>query len=181
VFRINRETGETLGKYRVDSASDMAIGLDGKLYVSGRRGGITVLSADGAKLKTFEINKDLNLDYIQQIAVDGTGNFFLLDGRNYAVFKLSPDGKLLTRFGGRGSGSSDKMPKAMFSGSPQNMAIDSQGRLYVSQVSRISVFDSNGNFLNDFTATQAFGMAFNDKDELFVAARPFVVKYQLNF
>jgi ribosomal protein L7/L12/DNA-binding beta-propeller fold protein YncE len=180
INRLNKETGESLGKYRVDYASDLAIGLDGKLYVPGRRGGITVLSADGAKLKTIEISKDLNLDYVQQIAVDGTGNLFLLDGRNLAVFKLSPDGKLLTRFGGRGSGPSDKMPKAMFSGSVDDLAIDSQGRIYVSQVSRISVFDTNGNFLNDFKATQAFGMTFNDKDELFVASRPFVVKYKVS-
>lgn len=180
IHRLNKETGESLGKYRVDYASDLAIGLDGKIYVPGRRGGITVLSADGAKLKTIEIGKDLNLDYIQQIAVDGTGNFFALDGRNLAVFKLSPDGKLLTRFGGRGTGSSDKMPKAMFSGAVTGLAIDSQGRIYVSQVSRISIFDTNGNFLNDFKATQAFGMTFNDKDELFVAARPFVVKYKVS-
>jgi hypothetical protein len=60
------------------------------------------------------------------------------------------------------------------------LAVDSQGRLYVSQVSRISIFDTNGNYLNDFKATQAFGMTFNDKDELFVAARPFVVKYKVN-
>lgn len=181
VIRLNKETGENLGKYRVDNASDMVIGLDGKLCISTRRGEIIVLNTDGTKLKTIQISKDLNLDYIQQIAVDGTGNFFLLDGRNYAVFKLSPDGKLLTRFGGKSTESSDKTPKSMFSGSPQNMAIDSQGRLYVSQVSRISIFDTNGNFLNDFKTTQAFGMVFNDKDELFVASRPFVVKYKLNF
>jgi ribosomal protein L7/L12/sugar lactone lactonase YvrE len=180
VFRISKDTGETLGKYRVDSASDLAIGLDGRLYVSNRRGEITVLSADGAKLKTIQISKDLGLDWIDQLAVDGAGNFFLLDGRNSAVFKLSPDGKLLTRFGGRGEGSLEKMPKTQFYGGGEDLAVDSQGRLYVSQVSRISVFDSNGNYLNDFKTTQAFGMWFNDKDELFVAARPFVVKYKVN-
>jgi ribosomal protein L7/L12/DNA-binding beta-propeller fold protein YncE len=180
INRLNKETGESLGKYRVDYASDLAIGLDGKIYVPGRRGGITVLSAEGAKLKTIEISKDLNLDYVQQLAVDGTGNLFVLDGRNLAVFKLSPDGKLLTRFGGRGTGPSDKMPKAMFAGSVAGLAIDSQGRIYVSQVSRISVFDPNGNFLNEFKATQAFGMTFNDRDELYVAARPFVVKYKVS-
>jgi len=180
IFRLNKNTGENLGKYRVDYASDLAIGLDGKIYVAGRRGGITVLNADGTKLKTIEISKDLNLDYIQQIAVDGAGNFFLLDGKTLAVFKLSPDGKLLTRFGGRGTGPNNKMPKAMFSGIIGDLAIDSQGRIYVSQVSRISVFDANGNFLNDFKATQVFGMTFNDKDELFVAARPFVVKYKVS-
>jgi hypothetical protein len=180
VYRLNRETGETLGKYRVDAASDLAVGLDGKLYVSTRRGEIAVLGADGAKIKSVSISKDLGIDYVQQIAVDGAGNFFLLDSRNSAVFKLSPDGKLLTRFGGRGEGSLEKMPKTQFYGGGGDLAVDSQGRLYVSQNLRISVFDTNGNFINDFKTTQAFGMAFNDRDELFVAARPFVVKYKVN-
>ena len=179
VFRLNRESGETLGKYRVDTASDLALGLDGRLYVSNRRGEITVLGADGAKLKTIQLSKDLGLEWIDQLALDGAGNFFLLDGRTSAVFRLSPDGKLLTRFGGRGEGSMEKMPKTQFYGG-EDLAVDSQGRLYVSQVSRISVFDSNGNYLNDFKTTQAFGMKFNDRDELFVAARPFVVKYKVN-
>lgn len=181
VFRFNRETGENLGKYRVDYAADLALGLDGKLYVSARRGGtITVLNADGSKFKTISPGKDLNLDDIEQIAVDGAGNFFLLESRNQAVFKLSPDGKLLTRFGGRSSESMDKMPKTLFYGKAYDLSLDSQGRLYVSQISRVSVFDSNGNYLNEFKTTQAFGMAFNDKDELFIAARPFVVKYKVN-
>ena len=180
VLRFNRETGELLGKYRVDSASDLAVGLDGKLYVAARYGEIAVLSAEGAKLQTIKIGKDLNITNIAQIAVDGAGNFFLLDSSNYAVFKLTPDAKLLTRFGGRGDGPSDKMPKSQFSGGVEDLAVDSQGRLYVSQVSRISIFDTNGNYLNDFKATQAFGMTFNDKDELFVAARPLVVKYKVN-
>jgi hypothetical protein len=158
-------------------ASDMALGLDGKIYVAGHFGGITVLSADGARLKTIQISKDLNLDYLQQIAVDGSGDFYLLDGKNYAVFKLSPDGKLLTRFGGKASVGAGSASRATFSAGAQNLAIDSQGRLYVSEVTRIAVFDPNGNFLNDFATTQAFGMTFNDKDELFVAARPFVIKY----
>lgn len=180
LYRLNRETGEQLGKTRVDFASDFAVGLDGKIYVAARRGGITVLSAEGAKLKNIEPGKDLGLDYIKQIAMDGKGNFFLLDGRNSAVFKLSPDGRLLTRFGGRGSGSLDKMPKTQFYGGGEDLAVDSVGRLYVSQNARISVFDTDGNYLNDFKTTQAFGMAFNDKDELFVAARPFVVKYKVS-
>ncbi|HEY8559717.1 MAG TPA: ribosomal protein L7/L12 [Pyrinomonadaceae bacterium] len=180
VRRFSKETGEDLGKYRVDAASDLAVGLDGKLYVATRRGEITVLSSDGTKLQTIKLGKDLGIDWIAQIALDGAGNFFLLDGRNAAVFKIAPDGRLLTRFGGRGEGSPDKMPKTQFYGGGEDLAVDSQGRLYVSQVSRISVFDANGNYLNDFKATQAFGMTFNDQDELFVAARPFVVKYKVS-
>lgn len=181
VYRLNRETGEQLGKFRVDLATDLAVGLDGKVYISDWRSGITILSNELQKIKNIQFSKDLGLDAVNQIAVDGAGNFFLLERRNLAIFKLTPDGRLLTRFGGRGAGSPDKMPKSQFSGSIQDLAVDSQGRIYVSQVSRISIFDSNGNFINDFKSTQAFGLTLNDRDELFVAARPFVVKYKVNF
>lgn len=176
LHRFKAENGENLGKTRIDSASDLAIGLDGKIYVATRRGEIQVFDAEGATLKTIQIGKELNLSEIRQITIDGAGNIFALDGKTFAIFKLAPDGKLLTRFGGR-----DNKSNAMFSGTPQALAVDSQGRLYVSQVSRISIFDTNGNYLNDFKTTQAFGMTFNDADELFVASRPFVVKYKLNF
>lgn len=175
-YRFKAESGENLGKTQINSASDLAVGLDGKVYVATWRGEIQIFDAEGAKLKTIQIGKDLNLSEIRQIAVDGAGNIFALDGRTFAIFKLAPDGKLLTRFGGK-----DSKSKSMFSGTPYDLAVDSQGRIYASQVSRISVFDANGNYLNEFKTTQAFGMTFNDKDELFVASRPFVVKYKLNF
>lgn len=181
LHRFKTESGENLGKMRIDFASDLAISLDGKIYISTRRSEIRVFSSEGNLLNTIKISKDLNLDYIERIAIDGKGNLFALDGRNMAVFKLSPEGKLLTRFGGRSTEFGDKMPKAMFQGRVYDLTIDSQGRLYASQVSRISIFDENGNYLNEFKTTQAFGMAFNDADNLFVASRPFVIKYKLNF
>ena len=181
ISRFDTKSGELLGKSKVDYATDLAIGLDGKIYVSSRKGEIYVLNSDGSKLKTIQVGKDSALEDIRQIAVDGAGNFYALDGKTSAIFKFSADGKFLTRFGGRSSESSDKMPKSSFSSTPYDLAIDSKGRVFVSQSSRISIFDAEGNFLNDFKLAQAFGIAFNDKDELFVASRPFVVKYKLSF
>jgi hypothetical protein len=39
--------------------------------------------------------------------------------------------------------------------------------------------DAGGKAIDSFEATQAFGITFNEKGELFVAARPFVVKYEI--
>jgi DNA-binding beta-propeller fold protein YncE len=180
IYRLNRETGEETAKFRIEMATAVAVGLDGKVYVSAFRSGVTVLTNDLKQIKSFQISKDLGLDLIREIAVDGAGNLLLLEGREMVIFKLSPDGKLLTRFGGRFSGSPEGKPKSQFDGMASGVAVDSQGRIYVSQVSRISIFDANGNYLNEFKAMQAFGMALNDKDELFVASRPFVVKYKVN-
>jgi sugar lactone lactonase YvrE len=181
LHRIKIESGEILGTTQLNSANDLAVGLDGKIYLAMSNGEIHILDENGTKVKAVQISKDLNLNNLQQIAVDGTGNFLVIDGKTGAVFKLSPDGKLLTRFGGKSTESSDKTPKSMFSSGAEDLATDSQGRIYVSEISRVVIFDAKGNFLNDFETNQAFGLAFNDKDELFVASRPFVVKYKLEF
>ena len=180
ISRFDAKSGELLGKTKVDYATDLAIGLDNKIYVSARKGEIYVLNTEGEKLKTINISKDSALEDIQQIAVDGAGNLYALDGRTSSIFKFSADGKFLTRFGGRSNQPPDKMPKGSFSLTPRDLAIDSKGRVFVSQVSLITIFDAEGSYLNEFKTTQAFGMAFNDADELFVASRPFVIKYKLS-
>ncbi len=176
LHRFKIENGENLGKTRIDNALDLAIGLDGKIYISTQNGEIQVFDAEGVKLNTIQLGKQFNLKDISEIAIDGAGNFVALDGATSVIYKFTPNGKVLTRFGGKNHKSA-----SMFAGIPYDLAVDSQGRIYASQVSRISIFDANGNYLTDFKTTQAFGMVFNDKDELFVASRPFVVKYKLNF
>lgn len=178
IFRFEPESGRQIGKTRVDYAADMSIGIDGKIYVPTRRGEIVILGADGERAGSLKISPDLNLNDVDRLAIDGAGNLFLLDGRNYAVFKLSADGKFLNRFGGRGERLSNRAPKGQFHGRPMDLAVDSQGRLYVAEIDRISVFDSTGRFLKDFKTTQAFGLAFDDRDRLFVASRPYLVAYE---
>ena len=85
---------------------------------------------------------------------------------NY-ICKFSADGKFLDRF--------------KVEGSPNAIAIDNKGRIFISQTSNIEVYDTEGKQLESFKTNQAFGMAFNDAGDLFAASRPFVVKYQLNF
>lgn len=178
VYRFNRLTGENLGKYRVDDARDIDVGLDGKLYVATRWAGIAVLSADGKRERVIKFGKELGIENVDMIALDGAGNFFVLEGRQSAIFKLASDGTLITRFGGRASGA-NRDSQQMFASTPQSMAVDSKGRLFVCQTSQITVFDPTGNYVGKFAATQAFGIAFDDQDQLFVASRPFVVKYKV--
>jgi ribosomal protein L7/L12/sugar lactone lactonase YvrE len=177
LFRFDLKNTDVSNKTRIHYASDVAVGLDGKVYVSARRSDkISVVSPEGKILRTISI-ANTGLKDIRNLAVDGAGNFYALDGNSFSIFKLSPEGKFLTRFGGKSSGSSQKNPPGLFSGRPDDIAIDPKGRVYVSQVSKISVFDSEGAFIEDFKTYQAFGMAFNNQGELFVATRPFITKY----
>ena len=109
------------------------------------------------------------------VAADGLGNIYVLGSFNEAVFKYSPEGRFLNKFGGKGD------ERGQFH-APQAIAVDGQGRVYVSDIKGIQVFDSEGRYLDAFKVdgSIAFGMVFNDKNELFVAARNQVIKYTLN-
>ena len=108
-----------------------------------------------------------------RVAIDGLGNIYALGSFNGAVFKFGPDGKFVTRFGDDGD-------QAGQFRAPSAIAVDGKGRVYVSDIKGIQVFDGNGRYLTVFdSGGMAFGMVFNDKNELFVAARKHVLKLAL--
>ena len=82
---------------------------------------------------------ELNTD----ITVDGSGNIFAYGSFNESVFKFSPDGRFLNRFG------SDGDHPGQFT-SPSSFCIDPQGRLWVSDFGDLIVFDNNGTYLDTF-------------------------------
>jgi hypothetical protein len=169
VSMFEGETGKLLNKSDSYYIQGMARALDGKLIVSMGRG----LAILGPDLKTVQEFKDASerastTGNFREIAVDGNNNIYALDSHNGDICKFSADGKFLNRIP---TGAS----------SPNGIAIAPSGRIFVSDVSNILVFDENGQKVKSFKATQAFGMAFNDAGELFVASRPYVIKYKLNF
>jgi len=111
---------------------------------------------------------------IEDIAVDGVGNIYVLSDSRGTVFKYSPDGKLLARFGS--SGDEPGQFRA-----PLDIAVDGQGRIYVSDMKGIQVFANDGRYLDQFNVPGApFGMEFNDQGELWVVSnKPAVMKYQI--
>jgi sugar lactone lactonase YvrE len=89
------------------------------------------------------------------------------------VFKFTREGKYISRFGGDGD------QRGQFR-APSAIAVDGQGRVYVSDFKGIQVFDTGGRYLETIKVRgPASGMIFNDKDELFVVARTRVVKLTL--
>lgn len=107
-----------------------------------------------------------------RMAVDGLGNIYALGTFNSAVLKFGPDGKFIDLFGG-GDG-----PGALES--PMAIAVDGQGRIYVSElVGPIKIYDSGGQYIDSMNVS-GLGMRFNDQGEMLVASRTKVLKYQLN-
>jgi DNA-binding beta-propeller fold protein YncE len=109
-----------------------------------------------------------------RVAADGAGNIYALGTFNNAVFKFTSDGRYVNRFGSAG-----EQPGQFRA--PSSIAADNQGRVYVSDIKGIQIFDADGRYLGTIkTGSPVFGMVFNDKNELFVAARTQVLKLIVN-
>ena len=87
---------------------------------------------------------------------------------------LDQRGNNINRFGGQGN--KDGQLQA-----PSAIAVDGRGRVFVSDMKGIQMFDGDGRYLGMFKPDggHASGMVFNDKNELFVVDRTKVVKVQL--
>ncbi len=83
------------------------------------------------------------------IIVDGSGNIFAYGSFNGSIFKFSPDGRFLNRFGTDG----DRPGQFTF---PSSICIDPQGRLWVSDFGDLIVFDNNGTYLDTFNPGTTF-------------------------
>ena len=181
VVRYKGETGEKLGElaYERSGFDDVAAGADSGLVTSwySNRDDIVTFDANGKLVRTIPAaissasgDSELNM----RVAVDGNGTIYALGRFNDAVFKFGRDGKFINRFGS--SGDQPGQFRAAYS-----IAVDGYGRVYVGDMKGIQVFDQDGRYLNLIKLTGvAFGMVFNEKNELFVVARSRVAKYAIH-
>ena len=181
ISRHEGASGNLLGKVAYTEGwgfDDVRVGADGGLVASWykNRDDIVRFSPSGQVLRTIRaaissVTDDSELD--TQVAMDGLGNIYALGSFNNAVFKFSPEGKFVTRFGDAGDQTGQFR-------APSSIAVDGKGRVYVSDFKGVQVFDSNGRYLATFNpGGTASGMVFNDKNELFIAARSHVLRLAL--
>jgi hypothetical protein len=181
IRRYEGATGDQLSEVQYPDGwgfDDITTTPDGGLVSAWYKGSddIVRFNANGQVLRTIKAaissaggRSELNT----RVAVDGLGNIYALGTFNEGVFKFGPDGRFINRFGSSG-GEAGQFRAA------SAIAVDGRGRVYVSDTKGIQIFDSDGRYLSLFKPEgHAFGMVFNDKNELFVAARTKVIK--LNF
>jgi len=182
ITRYAGDTGTSLGQMQYAEGwgfDDMTLAADGGLVCSWykNRDDIVRFNSQGQVVRKIPAaistaSGDSELD--THVAVDGLDNIYALGTFNNGVFKFGPDGKFLTRFGSAG----DKPGQFR---AAQAIAVDGKGRVYVSDFKGVQVFDSDGRYVNVFKPDGvASGMVFNDKGELFIAARNKVIKLVLN-
>jgi DNA-binding beta-propeller fold protein YncE/DNA-directed RNA polymerase subunit RPC12/RpoP len=180
INRYQGETGEKIGQleYERSGFDDVTAGADGGLVAAwqSNRDDIVTFDSNGKVVRTIPeaisgTSGDSELS--MRVAVDGAGNIYALGRFNNAVFKFGRDGKFINRFGGGG----DKPGQFR---APYSIAIDGYGRVFVGDIKGIQVFDADGRYLTLLDSKGvAFGMVFNDKNELFVVARDHVMKYSV--
>lgn len=164
----NGETGELLHKFDDHGLRDVAVGLDGRIFAAGRRG-ISIFDGQLKLLRDFkDAAKDASTNLgFEKIAVDGSGTMFLTDRMSKDIIKFSSEGKFLNRVTTEVRSAND-------------IALDPQGRIYLSDTSQIAIFGQDGRPIKSIDAFQAFGIVLNDAGELYIAARPYILKQRVD-
>jgi len=192
ITRYEGATGKSLGvlKYPDPRFGDVTVAPDGGLVTMWyeRRNGIFT-SVEGAREDLVRFDKqgkvtqviqgpissqtdDLALD--NSIAVGGHGEAYILSTFSGSIFKFGPDGKPITRFGTAG----DK-PGQLHS--PRTIAIDQQGRVFVSDATGLEIFDADGGYLDTVELDDTlWWMAFDDKNQLWGLGNNQVIKLTVN-
>ena len=111
-----------------------------------------------------------------QIAVDAQGNIYFWGNFDATIFKFSPQGEYLSRFGGEDNSSSSFTPGKFVS--PHQITFDKYGRMYVVDFFNIQVLDANGNYIDKIEPGH-YGAAFDAQNNMYAitAVGHDVVKY----
>ena len=180
ITRYDGETGQSLGtvKYTEDGFDDVTIAPDGGLVCAWYRGRDDIIRFDAQGNVVREIHGAISTaadrsELNTRVAIDGRGNIYALGSFTSGIFKFSPDGKFINRFGGPGN-----QPGQISAASA--IAVDGKGRVFVSDIKGVQVFDADGRYLSVFKPDgPASGMVFNDRNELLVVERKKVEKFTL--
>lgn len=179
--RYDGQTGKSLGELEYSEGrgfDDVITTPDGGLVCAWyrNRDDIVRFDAEGKVARTIRAAVSTVADRSElntRVAVDGLGNIYGLGSFSNGVFKFSPDGKFLNRFGGAG-----RQPGQI--SAANSIAVDGKGRVFVSDSKGVQVFDADGRYLDVFKPDGvASGMVFNEKNELLVVARTKVIKFAL--
>jgi hypothetical protein len=150
LFLLDLASGELRGEAALPKPFGLAAGPDGGLYaVSGNSVGRYDLETQQFKA----IAPDL--DEPRHLAVDAAGNVSVsLHGKTMQVWKISPDGKVVQKYGV--AGGRPEIGKFNPAGmlKPWNVAVDKHGRLWVAeadpQPKRYSVWNPDGTLWKEF-------------------------------
>jgi hypothetical protein len=101
--------------------------------------------------------RELLFGSIASICEDNQGNFFVLDGKEFRVFKFSPEGRLLLKFGQKGQGPGDLQ-------SPHMIVLTPQAEVAILEDFYVSFFKADGIFIRRLELNGRFGLIYVGPD-----------------
>ena len=175
IHRYDSATGEYLGQVEkppFTSFHDAASTADGELIgLNFPPHSLVRFDAEGNAVQNISIDTIKQATDFSRIAADGLGNIYVL-GRsgdtlgnsNDVVFRFAADGEYLSQFG-----SSGDEPGQFYAGTTNAIAVDGQGRIYVSDFDGIKIFDPSGRYLGLIDVEEKWpfrDLAFSDQNGL---------------
>jgi len=180
MFRYDAKTLKLLGQVEAPGGGEF-------LTVAARPTGgvVAVLEAPGISDDIAFLDKEGKLERIlhgaidkvaeytvrdPHVAVDAQGFFYVADNGNYAIFKFTPEGRYINRFGYEGHPPGDSETDL------QGIALDGRGNLWVSGWRDLYLVTVDGRPRQRYEMS-AYGLAVSDKGELYVTDRTMVRRY----
>ena len=169
IFKHEGQSGKLIAKSTNLYPRGIALTWDGKIIAAAGKS-IVVLNNSLKPLNEFKhAAASANSTFgFEKLAADGSGVIYALDSHNNEICKFSSEGKFLNRFKTEAN-------------APHALAVDPRGRLFLSDTNMMYVLDTEGQLVGSFITNQAFGIAFDQADNIFIASRPYVVKRKLTF
>lgn len=161
-----KDTGITFGTRGTSEGqlifeNGLAVDLNGNVYVADFISHPDVLKFDSSGKFLMKIDTEPPAGPAG-IVVDSKGNLYVANHRTHDHYlqKFDSNGKLLLQWGTTGTG--DGQIKIGPYNGPDNIAIDKQDNIYVTDVgnNRFQKFDSNGNFLAKFVSPEGEGKTY---------------------
>jgi sugar lactone lactonase YvrE len=115
----------------LDSGGNIFIGERYRVRKITPGGTVSVVAGSGSSGSADGIGTAANFNEIQGLAVDKSGNLYVADTGNHKIRKISPTGVVSTLAGADTSGSVDGAGATARFNSPQGIAVDSSGNVYV--------------------------------------------------
>jgi sugar lactone lactonase YvrE len=173
--RVTARFGRTSGiSVRPSPPGAVATDRTGNVYVAAVRGRVRVYSPAGQLIHVWVVPEASSAAVPRAITVDTHGDVFVVDGAASHVWKVAPDGRVLSRWGQDG----DRPGQFTV---PAGVAVDSRDHVYIADAgnARIQEFSGTGHFLQAFDLISyagssgldphPFGLAIDARNDLYVA------------
>lgn len=187
ILKLGGETGEVLGAaHGSDYIHDAALSPGHGLLVVSQKGEddeLVLIGGDGRaahrthRFVSSQLDKRLEVRALRVAAgpggdafalycIGGVSGMFSYDDEDISVFRFSPEGKFVARFGGGGR----RGEPGQF-GPPAAIAADPRGRVYVLETfSTVHVYEPDGRYVRTLKAPHAVhALAFDAQGDLYVA------------